>query len=95
MCTCMNKMEEKIKNMLVESKKIPNVKDFYFSSKMLSMDDGKWHLMLPFELTYIPIKVDGTKGREKTIKTNMGLTYCPFCGVKYKSEEGWQSRIKK
>lgn len=74
-------------NMLEEGKKVAewNEKDSGYVNRLLSLGSGSnggWKLVMPFEVKYTPIKVNGTKGREVTYKTNIFPTFCPFCGEK-------------
>jgi len=84
MCTCIRESEKKISDHLIETHKLTDVDEFGYANKAFIFDSYQSSkIYLPFEVVYTPTKKDGTKGRDKTLKTNIFPTFCPFCGVKY------------
>jgi len=90
MCKCLDESQKKIfafvkDNMIKEGKKVAewNEDDSGYVNRVLSFGkDGGWKLVMPFEVKYTPIKVNGTNGREVTYKISIFPAYCPFCGKK-------------
>lgn len=87
MCDCLEKSEERLighvtDNLKKEVKiKEVNKSDSGYVNKGLTFSaGGGWKLLLPFHVKYTPLKKDGSEGKEKTYKTNVFPTFCPFCG---------------
>jgi hypothetical protein len=67
----------------VGEKKISKVHSAHFTNKLLSLEGGIWVFMLPFEMEYTPLKVNGREAtNRKTYTTNLAVNYCPVCGEK-------------
>lgn len=89
-CKCLQQSEDKIINFIKEKfkedgKKVAeyNEEDSGYVNKVLTFSGGGgWKLVMPFELAYTPIKVNGQNGKEVKYKTNIFPTFCPFCGRK-------------
>lgn len=96
MCNCLEKMEAKIKEKIIASRKERGqsaIEQFVdeaesgFSCKGLSFSSGKWEFILPLQFKYILQKKDGTpEKRATTFKTNLYPSFCPICGKKQKSK---------
>lgn len=87
MCNCMNEMGGKIKKHI--SQQIPaggEIIDYEtdWDNKMLSLEDGKYYVMLNYKLAYRAKKKSGEMAKNITRLSNcVKMSYCPFCGVKY------------
>lgn len=90
MCNCLNKSEQKLAAHLIVDKGLTNVKQSHYANTAFTFDkkvEGGRVLYLPFEIEYVPIKKDGTPGKQKTFKVNVTPSFCPFCGKSLKDEE--------
>jgi hypothetical protein len=89
MCDCLKKSEENLIAHVAENlkkdypiKEVNEKESGYVNKGLVFSNPGGWKLFLPFELKYTLVKKDGTPGKEKTYKTNVFPTYCPWCGGK-------------
>lgn len=58
-----------------------NIADSGYVNRALTFGkNGGWRLIFPIEVKYTPFLKDGSVGKEKTYKTNMFPSFCPFCG---------------
>lgn len=89
MCDCFKKVEEQVKNRLME--KVPEgseVSDNVFDkvgwdNQCLSFTSGKLWVMLKYRLAYRLRKKNGDLAKNLTrLETNIKMSYCPFCGEK-------------
>ncbi|QNR52474.1 hypothetical protein [Escherichia phage vB_EcoS_swi2] len=89
MCDCMNKMEELLKERLMErvpsgSEVSSNVFDKTgWDNQFISLSSGKVFVMLKYRLAYRARKKNGELAKNLTrLESNVKMSYCPFCGEK-------------
>ena len=95
-CNCLESIEkqtiEHVEKTLRERQTIHSInteesgfvnQSWFFGSGGVKAGGGQIKLTLPVEVKYTPIKSNGEKGKEKTYKTNVLPSFCPFCGKKY------------
>lgn len=86
MCDCLKTVLEKITPMMQPKKE---VKDFRidWADRVWRLDGGVG-VGLYIEATYYGIKKNGDTFANKTTKRNfVAMTFCPFCGQKFKKGE--------
>lgn len=92
MCDCLEKTEENLIKHLTErlgkdtTIQDVNIDESGYVNKGLSLGAG-WKLFLPYAFKYTPTKKDGSAGKEKTFKTSIFPTFCPFCGLRFEKKE--------
>ena len=82
MCNCIKETEKKMIAFLIKEKGLVNIQDCGFENEVLPLDGSQSKLLQPFVVEHIPLKKDGSLGKEKSFRTSVDMNYCPFCGVK-------------
>lgn len=88
-CNCIKEFEEILLNKFKENYKGDTCNDVSanFENQVLSLDNGNWVLVNPFKVEYTFTKKNGEESRTQYWKVSIGMSFCPFCGVKYKEDK--------
>lgn len=92
MCDCLKKMAELTESHIKETHKSKGVKvaeykkGIFANAALMFGGPIGTRLYSVYELEYIPVKKDGTRGQKKTAKVNLFYNHCPFCGEKVPDE---------
>lgn len=85
-CNCITETEEKALEMVAERHPKWTIKPqgYVFENVAYMFDSPHTAIGLPIKIVYTEQLKSGEQSREKKYHANIFMSYCPFCGVKYK-----------
>lgn len=85
MCNCITlvgeKLEAALRGKVPDGAEVSKGFDTGWENQMMSISDGKIHVMLKFKLTYRAKKKSGEMAKNLSrLETSAKMSFCPFCG---------------